>query len=367
MLALSLGDVTAEGVLLAVREFDRLGEEVFLDRYGFGQPCSYFLVHGGRRYGSKAVVGAAHGFDRPDLGPLRPQNFSGGEATVARHLRALGFQVENYSRGIPWAEEERILVLDLYLRFGLLGKAHPRVEELCRDLDSLAVHTARPASHRGRGANAVALKLANFAWLDPNEPGGLRNFTRGDAEVWDRYASDEDALGAIVAAIKEEGRLPAEPPGEPPRQRVSRVEVEAQRVQQFRVSVPSQDIVASRREQGLVLAYVGYLESRGHAVSRGKYRPTGRNSELASDLVDETDLVLYEAKGDVRRASVRMAIGQLLDYRRFETPSMSLAVLLPRKPVQDLIDLILTVPASVVWRTADGFASLHPQRASPDR
>ena len=86
---MALGDVTAEGVERAAAEFDRLRKEAFLDRYGFGRARTYFLVHGGRRYDSKAVVGVAHGFDRPDLGPLRPQDFSGGEATVAAHLRAL--------------------------------------------------------------------------------------------------------------------------------------------------------------------------------------------------------------------------------------------------------------------------------------
>ena len=357
---MALGDVTAEGIERAAVEFDRLGREAFLDHYGFGRARSYFLVHGGRRYDSKAVVGVAHGYDRPDLGPLRPQDFSGGEATVARHLKSLGFSVENYSRGIPWAEEERILVLDLYLRSGRLGKADPRVEELCRDLDALTVHSTRPDLHRGRGPDTVALKLGNFAWLDPNEEGGASNFARGDADVWDRYASDEDALAATVAAIKEVRGLPAEPPAESPGFRVSRVGVEAQHVEQFQVSVPGQDIEATRREQRLVLAYVEHLENQGHTVSRGKYRPDRSDSVLASDLVDETNGVLYEAKGDVRRASVRMAIGQLLDYRRFEPPSMGLAVLLPRLPVQDLIELILTVPASAVWRTTDGFASIQP-------
>ncbi|MCY3568554.1 MAG: hypothetical protein OXH38_07990 [Chloroflexi bacterium] len=355
---MTLGDVTADGVERAAVEFDRLGREVFLDHYGFGKARSYFLVHGGRRYDSKAVVGVAHGFDRPDLGPLQPQDFSGGEATVAARLRVLGFHVENYSRGIPWAEEERILVLDLYLRAGRLGKADLRVEELCRDLAALTVHSTRPVPYRGRSADTVALKLGNFAWLDPNEEGGASNFAKGDADVWDRYASDEDALAATVAAIKEERRLPAEPPAQTPR--TSRVRVEAQHVEQFRFFVPGQDIEATRREQSLVMAYVEHLESQGHKVTRGRYRPDGSDSVLASDLVDETDGVLYEAKGDVRRASVRMAIGQLLDYRRFEPSSMGLAVLLPRQPVQDLIELILTVPAAAVWRTNDGFASVQP-------
>ena len=360
VVAVAIGDVTAEGVERAAVEFDRLGREAFLDHYGFGRARSYFLVHGGRQYDSKAVVGVAHGFDRPDLGPLQPQDFSGGEATVARHLKSLGFSVESYARGIPWAKEERILVLDLYLRSGRLGKMDQRVTDLCHVLDALRVHAARPEPYRGRSPDTVALKLGNFAWLDPNYEGGASNFASGDKFVWDRYASDEDALAATAAAITKERGLPAKGPAGSPRSHVSRVRVEAQHVEQFSVSVPGQDIEATRREQSLVLAYMEHLEGQGHTVSRGRYRPGDADSVLASDLVDETDRVLYEAKGDVRRASVRMAIGQLLDYRRFEPPPMSLAVLLPRKPVQDLIELIRTVPASAVWRTTDGFASIQP-------
>lgn len=63
-------------------EFDRLGREAFLARYGYGKARGCFLVRDGRRYDSMAVVGVAHGYDRPDDGPLQPQEFSGGDATV---------------------------------------------------------------------------------------------------------------------------------------------------------------------------------------------------------------------------------------------------------------------------------------------
>lgn len=99
----------------------------------------------------------------------------------------------------------------------------------------------------------------------------------------------------------------------------------------------------------------------GHEVVRHLYDSTGSGSPLASDLIDKTANVLYEAKGDTRRSSVRMAIGQLLDYRRFEPATMSIGVLLPRKPPRDFIDLIRSVPASVVWRTGTGFASDPPE------
>src|SRR6185503_16885091 len=52
-----------------------------------------FLMHEGRSYDSKAIVGAAHGYEHPQLGPLGAHDFSGGETTVARKLEALGFAV----------------------------------------------------------------------------------------------------------------------------------------------------------------------------------------------------------------------------------------------------------------------------------
>ena len=104
---MALSDVTAEGVERAIAEFDRLGREAFLSKYGFGQARGYFLVRGGRRYDSKAVVGVAHGYAGLGLGPLGPHDFSGGEATVVRLLESLGFDVErpprnHYGAGEDW-------------------------------------------------------------------------------------------------------------------------------------------------------------------------------------------------------------------------------------------------------------------------
>ncbi len=75
-------------------EFDELGRDRFLAKYGFGRSSSYFLLEDGRRYDSKAIIGAAHGFEHPEVGPLRSGDFSGGEATVRRKLESLGFEVE---------------------------------------------------------------------------------------------------------------------------------------------------------------------------------------------------------------------------------------------------------------------------------
>lgn len=90
---MAFDEVTRRGVTMSLAEFDGLGREAFLDKYGYGKARRYFLLYEGRCYDSKAIVGVAHQYDRPDLGPLRPEEFSGGRATVVRRLESLGFQI----------------------------------------------------------------------------------------------------------------------------------------------------------------------------------------------------------------------------------------------------------------------------------
>lgn len=91
---MSLSGLTdKEAVLRAIEEFDALGRGAFLARYGFGQARSYFLLYRGARYDSKAIAGVAHGYQHPTIGPLKSGDFSGGENTVAKRLRDLGFEI----------------------------------------------------------------------------------------------------------------------------------------------------------------------------------------------------------------------------------------------------------------------------------
>lgn len=78
-------------VLAAIAECDALGREAFLEKYGFRSARTYVLVHDGRQYDSKAIVGAAYGFQFGT--PLKPTHFSGGKATVRPKLESLGFRV----------------------------------------------------------------------------------------------------------------------------------------------------------------------------------------------------------------------------------------------------------------------------------
>ena len=168
-------------------------------------------------------------------------------------------------RNPPWAEEELILALDLYIRSGLLDDTDPAIAELSYLLKSLNVHAEHPDPDRFRNPNGVAMKLANFAAIDPNYHGrGLTRVGRLDAEVWNRFAPAEDALAAAASAIRAGQEVPSLRPGEATGVYV--VDVEAQHVEQFQASVPGWDIEATRREQSLVLSYSDHLKTLGHQV-----------------------------------------------------------------------------------------------------
>jgi hypothetical protein len=92
----SFADITdKKAVVAAIHEFDKLGRQTFLQKYGFGPARSYYLLYRGGRYDSKAIIGAAHAYQYPDIGPLTAHDFSGGEKTVATKLRSLGFEVSH--------------------------------------------------------------------------------------------------------------------------------------------------------------------------------------------------------------------------------------------------------------------------------
>jgi 5-methylcytosine-specific restriction protein A len=86
-------------------------------------------------------------------------------------------------RNPPWSRDELILALDLYRRYGIADDHHPEVARLSGVLNELPIHASRPDEARFRNANGVALKLANFASLDPDYGGlGMSRGGRLDLE-----------------------------------------------------------------------------------------------------------------------------------------------------------------------------------------
>lgn len=88
-------DVTSrDAVLAAIAEFDEIGREAFLAKYGFGPSREYVVVENGRNYHSKALLGAAYSHQSIGSEPLTSHDFSGGDET-RRILERLGFEVRS--------------------------------------------------------------------------------------------------------------------------------------------------------------------------------------------------------------------------------------------------------------------------------
>ncbi len=145
-----------------------------------------------------------------------------------------------------------------------------------------------------------------------------------------------------------------------------RIQVEAAHVVEYAVETAS-NRTAVRREQQLVLRYEEFMGAREFTLSRYEYQIDGRR--LYSDLyVDDHD-ILVEAKAKNDRAALRLAVGQLLDYRRFHEKRPALAVLLPAEPEPDMKAFLASVDVDLVWEAPDAgyFKSMNPVLGETDR
>lgn len=136
---------------------------------------------------------------------------------------------------------------------------------------------------------------------------------------------------------------------------VEDVAIENRWTEKFFVRPSGEEYEAERREQELVLGLETHLRTLGHDVSRLKIVPPGERRPMFCDIVDKTQNVLIEAKGTVTRDAVRMAIGQLMDYRRFAPAQAKLAVLLPEEPREDLRALLSAVGIAAIYPKAGGY------------
>jgi 5-methylcytosine-specific restriction protein A len=119
----------------------------------------------------------------------------------------------------------------------------------------------------------------------------------------------------------------------------------------------SQPGMASKDEAVLVDEFVASL-GRSARVQRWAITLPGGAGVLLTDPFDASTRTLYEAKSSASRGDVRMAIGQLLDYRR-HVPIRDLrcVVLLPERPSDDLCDLIASTGLGLAHQKDDGFTT----------
>jgi hypothetical protein len=135
------------------------------------------------------------------------------------------------------------------------------------------------------------------------------------------------------------------------------VPIEQQQTERAFVAPSHEPYEAERREQRLVLDLEAHLRRLGHEVARQRIVPETEARPLFTDLYDATTGTLVEAKGTVERGAIRMAIGQLADYKRFIDGGAPkrLAVLLPKAPRPDLIELLASQGIELIYPVKDGF------------
>lgn len=144
------------------------------------------------------------------------------------------------------------------------------------------------------------------------------------------------------------------------------VPVEERNTERMIVEPGREPYEAERRESALVQRFKTAMEKQGHRARRLEILPAGEVNPLFNDLYFEDLGLLIEAKGGVDRNSIRMAIGQLVDYQRFK-PKFRCAILLPERPRADLVRLIQYAGLELYYEDGQVFVTLHPTKLSGKR
>lgn len=172
----------------AIDEYDALGGETFRKQYGYGKARNLFVIRRGTLYDSKAIAGVAVGKQHPERGPLKSEEFSGGDQTVRKTLEGLGFDVWSSDETAPFDSTEALeliraalggeAALTQYLAVWptpvgrtlalQLGQASVRIwTEIAppEGMGSSKHYGAADSRHSSLSANAPSLAQPHAAWL----------------------------------------------------------------------------------------------------------------------------------------------------------------------------------------------------------
>jgi predicted RNA-binding protein with PUA-like domain len=174
---MALGDLTSpDAVVAALDEFDELGRDEFLKKYGFGGARRYFLRRDGRYYDSKAIVGAAYGYQYRDRGPLAYTQFSAGEHTVKAKLEELGFDMVVRRPKDALALRDALAASLTALQERTPGEWSDDLQRMVALMFPDALRETVPSDYRVKGS-AGAGNQAEVPWVSVMPPG-----TKGASE-----------------------------------------------------------------------------------------------------------------------------------------------------------------------------------------
>lgn len=231
-----------------------------------------------------------------------------------------------------WSLDEYVVAADLFLRRGRSSGVH--------DPEVLAL-----AHLTGRTPASISRRLGNFAGT--KTPGvGLKPVTGEALAAFQRMQTDASTRELMVreAHFRLSQSMEADLPASTSWRLVPPEQVTAER---FHREVATSDRESERREAALVLRYRDWLDPDGTRLFGVAI--SAPQQTLRADLFDRELRLLIEAKADAERDSIRYAIGQLFDYRRFIVPRPRLAVLVPSRPSKDLIGLLRETGIDAIW------------------
>lgn len=193
--------MTRDAVLKAVAEHDEVGREAFLSRYGFAEARAYVLVHEGREYDSKAIVGAAHKWSHGRA--LEAGEFSGGKDHAAAWLKQLEFQVKAV-KNPDWVRDEVILACRLVMANGWrrLFAEDVRVIALSALLQQLPIHPAGDRGEKFRSPDSVARKTVDIASRHPDYAGKATNGGALDRAVLAEFLAEPERMDSVAVLLR---------------------------------------------------------------------------------------------------------------------------------------------------------------------
>src|SRR5579872_1893527 len=98
----------------------------------------------------------------------------------------------NGTTRVPWSYDELVVACGLYftLPFGQMHARNPKIVEI--------------AALLGRTPSSLAMKLVNFASLDPEQHArgirGLAGHSRADEQVWREFSSNWERMSLLSEA-----------------------------------------------------------------------------------------------------------------------------------------------------------------------
>lgn len=261
---------------------------------------------------------------------------------------------------LGWTREEIVLAMDFYVTCGAInggpipGQHTTEVARLSTLLKMLSAYPPEVQRENYRNTHSVYLKLMNLRAVQTGGAHGMNRISQSDPAVWRDYIDNLDALHTEASAIRQrlaEGVLTSASPAMPT---IEDVPIEARHTERFMTNPSGQPQEAERAEAALTHQYMAHMAAKGIAVGRKKYR-AGQVRPMFCDLWVEDRHALIEAKNSDGRERLRMAIGQLYDYRRFHELPVRLAVLLPHHPSPDGLALLQSAGIEAIWPHGTGF------------